>query len=228
MRYERIRFLQDLGAEFERLERSGALAGAPRRRAHWRRFRPLPAVAITLALAGGAVAAVVATRDDGVDTTGLFGAEDRVTVAEGTTRNGSEWLLSTGRMYPPMAEKGPRNFCVSLRVTGKRGPEADVYCGPTVTPGTFSGGLAEDGGHDSGLIFGTAPDAVASVSVIEGGDSAEFPTIDDDAGIPGRFFVADAGGDYRETLVVFRDETGRELHAPQPVMRFLRAVSTLR
>ena len=53
------------------------------------------------------------------------------------------------------------------------------------------------------------------------------PTIDDDAGIPGRFFVADAGGDYRETMVVFKDQNGRELRAPQPVMRYLRGVSVI-
>ena len=225
MKHEGIRFLDELGAEFARLEGS-VQPVRRRRRAGW--LRPLPVAALALLLATGAVAAVVGTRDDGADTTGLFGAEDRVTVAEGTTRNGSEWLLTTGRESPPGTDGAPKNFCVSLRVIGRRGPEASVYCGPTVTPGTFSGGLAEDGGHDSGLIFGTAPDAVASVSVIERGDVTEFPTIDDDAGIPGRFFVADAGGDYRETLVVFKDETGRELHAPQPVMRYLRGVSVVR
>jgi hypothetical protein len=226
VKYEGIRFLEELGDQFAHAESAGTRR-RPGRRVIPGRWRALAVAGAALALAGGAVAAVVGT-DDGADTTGLFGAKDRVTVAEGTTRGGSDWLLSTGSTAAdPLADGAPKNFCVSLRVTGQRGPEASIYCGPAVTPGKFSGGQAEDPGRDSGLVFGTTPDSVASVSVIEKGSTTEYPTIDDPADMPGRFFVADAGGDYRETKIVFQDATGRPLHEPAPITRYMRRVSVL-
>jgi hypothetical protein len=216
MKHEGIHFLEELGDQLARCQ--GERVARRRWGAPARHLRPLALAAVGLAVTGGAVAAVVSSQED--ETTGLADATDKVTVAEGTTRSGSPWLLTTGTK-PPHADGEPTRFCVSLRVTGERGPETSLICGP-ITPGTFSGGLAEDAGSETGLVFGTVPDAAVTISVGKSGSFTQSQTLDDDAGIPGRFYVADVGGDLRETQIIFRDDRGHDLHAPESINEFLR------
>lgn len=214
-----IRFLDELGEELARVESEPAAPSRVMPRGRLTRPRPLIAAVVALALAGGAAAGVVAT-DDAADTTGLRGARDRTTIAEGTTRAGSPWVLTTGYDRGGLAGDDRESFCISLRVTGPRGPEASIACGP-ITPGEFSAALAEDPGEEAGLIFGTAPADAATVAIFEPGSSpSEYETLEDEAGMLGRFYVVDAGGDYRDTRISFRDARGHDLHAPETIMEF--------
>lgn len=212
MKHGGVRFLEELGSEFDRL------AEPPARSRKRVGSRPAAiAVLAALALTGGAVATVVGTGDH-ADTTGLFDAGNRVAIAEGKTRAGHPWLLTTGTME---RRGGGESFCLSLRITGTRGPEASVFCAPGFA-GTYTGKPAEDAPPDSGVFFGTTPDEAASVAITASGATTEYETLDDDAGIPGRFYVADMEGDFRQAWIVFRDESGRPIHGPKTVWEFVR------
>lgn len=207
---QRVQVLEQLGAEFARVaERSSTPIW--RRHVVMRPLRPLVVALVAIALGSASVAAVVVTRDD-ADTTGLGDVDNRVTVAEGHTRSGSEWLLTTGN--------DGEAFCVSLRVIGDRGPEASVVCGG-MAPGAFGVGLAEAAGSEEGLLFGTAPASARTVSVQAQNTSAEFRTLEDPSGRAGRFYVVETPGDFGETRIVFSDAGGRALHAPESVSQFL-------
>jgi hypothetical protein len=202
----RIKLLDDLGAEFERVGRVHERRGRDSRRRSWR--TPVLATVLALLLAGGAVAAgVVLDRPD--NTTRLLGSADRRGLAQGTTSDGRPWLLSAAR------DNGA--FCRSLRVgVPDQRPQAAVNCGGLM-PGTFGATTSNPGSPSSSdLLFGTAPDNAAVVTV---GASTRFQrkvaVVDDTHAVDGKFFVVElAAGTPADGLVSLFRIDGKPLGDP--------------
>jgi hypothetical protein len=208
-----IQLLDDLGKEFARIAGREA-AASPTPKLRLRRPRAVLVGAIVLALAAGAVAAVVETTED---TAGLD-AQDEAAIAEGTTSARTPWRLSTGNE--------DESLCVSLRVSSDSGPAASVVCG--MRAGALGAGLSTDPASAATLVFGTAPDEARSGAVTTDGASDGFSTIDDERGIAGRFYVAEAPADFTQSRIVFRDADGKPLHEPAPIHRVVAGDVSLR
>jgi hypothetical protein len=184
-----IRFLDELHAEFRRLEheegsQSRHSPAQSRRRGRLRRTsrRSLTIAALLLTLlGGGAVAAVIALDDPG-PSAGLIGSSDRHTLAEGVTSWGAPWLLAAAR------SGDGDNVCLSLRVgAADRDPHASSQCG-----GFESGKLRASAWTDPVhpmMLFGTVPAGADAVRVRVAEETREAQLADGSNGLAGRFFV---------------------------------------
>lgn len=201
----RIQMLDDLGREFSRVGRES------RQRKPFRPWRtPLLAGVLALALSGGAVAGAL-TLVAGDETAGLSGLRERGTLATGTTDDQRGWLLTSARSDDA--------FCIALRVSGPdaRGPRTAENCGG-MTPGRFEATLYQErarGPYATALLYGTAPEDAATVSVGSEEDTRTASVVDDERDVPGRFFLVELPQEWvaspqasSETTIALADEEG--------------------
>jgi hypothetical protein len=137
-----------------------------------------------------AVAGTAGSLAPSEKTLGIDPASNPQVAGEGTSARGRAWSLATGRQA--------ESFCLSLVVSGANGPYAAAQCGG-MTPGSF--GVAFNSGDEEGdpvLFYGTAPDAARIVAITVGAAEHRAPVFNDPHGIPGRFYVVEAPGYWRE------------------------------
>lgn len=217
MNEPRIQLLDDLHGEFARIGHEHEQKPRWRRKAsRWR--RAVLAVPLALVFASAAVGAVV-VLDEPDDTSGLFGAEERLSLAQGTTTEGGKWLLATAR-------EG-QSFCLSLRVAAPgASPQASVNCGG-MTPNTFFGTIGDSGSTQ--LLYGTAPDRAATVRTVpDQGPSRDTTVVDDPHGLPGKFYVVELGdADAADLRVTLLDAGGQPLAAPTTANLLIKRSSPL-
>jgi hypothetical protein len=208
-----FKLLDELGAEFDRIAAAAEHRGGAFRAG--RRTSTL-VVALALIVAGGATAAVTGVFDADDPTSGLIGASNRQVLAEGTSPSGAGWHIITG------TERGGV-FCLSLRVDRPGGPGASANCGG-FTPGTFAASTAA-ASDTRGLVFGTVPDQASQVQARTGDETQSAATVDDPAGLTGRFFVIEVPGDaILETTLAITNSRGEQI-AEQPLRALIAAAS---
>lgn len=151
--------------------------------------------------------------------TGLIDASDRRVLAEGETVSGTAWALATGRSRDPLGRGA--SPCLSLGTIGTRGPQSSSGCRPDLGLGKLGAGIG--GGAQGGVLYGTAPETLAKVQVVAGGDTYTEQAIDPDGDVRGRFYVVDSPGDFRSTTIEFFDVSGQRLNRPsQTIWSFMR------
>ena len=143
--------------------------------------------------------------------TGLIDAADRRILAEGETVSGTEWALATGRSRDPLGRGS--SPCLSLATFGSRGPQSSAGCRPDLGHGELGAGIGGDA--KGGVLYGTAPETLAKVQVVAGGDTYTEHAIDPEGEVPGRLYVVDSPGDFRSTTIAFFDTSGQRLNEPQ-------------
>ena len=172
---------------FTELERELTRAAArvePRpRRSRARRIVLIAAAG--LVLAGVPAVAVTGVLEKKRDRVPHLGA--RAAIAEGQERHGRRWQLR--------AAQTSAGFCFGLFVYSgepdELAPGGGLSCGE-LKPGRLSVGAGYGGrSPEYALVYGPAPDEAASVLVRAGGATIVARTIDDHAGLAGRFYVVD-------------------------------------
>ncbi len=154
-----------------------------------RRRRRVAAVTVGLiAVAGVPAAAVTGVFRPHDEADGLGRLSARRVIAEGDTPDRGHWKLT--------ASRSDVGFCFgidlpTLYFAGDEGRTQSEGCGGA-EPGTLSVATSSGGSvPHNGLAFGTAPRGADRVRVVARAVSVTVEAIDDDAGLPGRFYVAE-------------------------------------
>ncbi len=149
--------------------------------------RPRRVVAVTAAILlgiGGPAAAVTAFKPQ-KESDGLVRLSEKHVIAQGTIEVG-KWQL--------VAYNSDAGFCLSIRLPAFPSSSAMSEaggCGPT-KPGSLVVATSSGGSEPTNaVVWGMAPDAAADVRIHNGDLVATFPTFNDNAGIDGRFYVAE-------------------------------------
>ena len=146
--------------------------------------------------AGAAIAVLVLVSVPAAAVTGVFTPQresdglvrlsDRQVVATGETNDGRRWRL--------LASQSDVGFCLGLDLPSEAGAGSGLSegCGGA-RPGTLDAATTSGGSTpQNALVHGMAPDAAARVRVSTGGGvSVTVDTVDDDAGLAGRFYLTE-------------------------------------
>jgi hypothetical protein len=170
-------------------DESGRSAAREQRTA--RRRRVAVAAAALLVLGGVPAAALTDVFSPHREVDGLVRLSEKRKILDGFVPIRGRWEL--------IAYESDAGFCLETRlrveapagVPGDLGTETGGGCGGpgpgSLTVGTFGGG---DNAR-SGLAVGTAPEGAASIRVTARHLTVTVPAREDDAGLPGRFYVAE-------------------------------------
>lgn len=150
---------------------------ASRRRLRGRPGRIAAVAVVLVAVAGGPAVAISGVL--GSEPDGLTRLSERRVIAQGATPTRGPWEL--------LASQSDVGFCFGIKI----GTSVSEGCGGgspgSLTVATLSGGSIPV----EGLAFGMAPDAADRVVVEARGVAVTVQTIDDSAGLDGRFYVAE-------------------------------------
>jgi hypothetical protein len=185
------------------LERSGT--PWPRSVVRGRRGRLLALAAALIATAGVPAAAMTVFRSHR-EADGLVRLSERRVIATGTTPGGRRWQL--------LASQSSSGFCFGIKL-GSEGPSEG--CGGSV-PGSLSVATRSGGSiSQDALVFGLAPEQAAQVRVQADGAATSVDTIDDNAGLDGRLYVAElpVRTALHETVVQALDHDGEAIATKQ-------------
>jgi hypothetical protein len=185
---------------FAELERE-LLAAAERQRAETRspesattsrafRSRRIRVVAVALSLlvvAGVPAAAVTGVFRPHREPDGLVRLTERRAIAEGTTPDGRHWEL--------LASQSDAGFCFGIKLPVSLSPDEGTSvregCGGS-SPGSLKVATTSGGSlRQNGVAFGMAPEEAVAVRVEARGAAVTVDTVDDNAGLDGRFYVAE-------------------------------------
>lgn len=158
------------------------------RRIGGRRLRIVAMSLLLVAVAGVPAAAVTGVFGPHAEPDGLVRLTERRVIAEGTTPDRGRWQLT--------ASQSDRGFCFGITLPtqyspGGSGTTQSEGCGGTL-PGTLSIATSSGGTRPSNaLAFGMTPDDAVRVRVQARGVTLTVKTVDDNAGLNGRFYVAE-------------------------------------
>jgi hypothetical protein len=151
-----------------------------------RRRRVAAVVAGLLVIGGAPAAALTGIFTPHREVDGIVRLSDKRTILEGSVPVRGRWAL--------IAYQSDAGFCLETRVPVEEPGEPSTTSGGcggpepgSLTVGTISGG---DNAR-SGLAVGTAPEGAESIRVRARHLTVTVPAREDDAGIPGRFYVAE-------------------------------------
>jgi hypothetical protein len=225
MNQKQMTLIEKLGLEFERValrEAAAVHSRTSKARTPSTRARQAVALALAMLVFGGTAAALTDGFGIGNGTSGLEGVSNVRGQTSGTSSDGTQWQLLSGREGDVL--------CLSLRFPGSANTQetqtsATAQCGG-FTADRFTASLAYMPGETSALLYGTLPAAAQTVRSDRDGPAAQ--TVPAPPGFSGKLFVLELPGeDAIATMVAPADNDGTPLAAAETVKDLLSRSSSV-